>query len=291
MKVLVTGAGGFAGGYVARRLAELGADVVAVTRSSVIVLPDDPAAAARIQVLHADLSMPGVVLPATDVIVHAAATSIWDDISVDQMISDNVASMQVLVRHARACGARKFVFFSSFSAFGDIAADVVDEHTNSLNADAYGLTKLLGEEMLADVQDDIASLSIRLPAVIGPGAKRNWLSECVRKLKAGEPLSYVNPDALFNNACHIEDLAILIHRWSIADQSGAQMTVVGAGGKMRVADIVSLLAARIKSASDISVGTRELRTFLIDSSHAQRQLGYEPMDIAVMLERFVVENL
>lgn len=291
MKVLVTGAGGFAGGYVARRLAELGADVVAVTRSSVIVLPDDPAAAARIQVLHADLSMPGVVLPATDVIVHAAATSIWDDISVDQMISDNVASMQVLVRHARACGARKFVFFSSFSAFGDIAADVVDEHTNSLNADAYGLTKLLGEEMLADVQDDIASLSIRLPAVIGPGSKRNWLSECVRKLKAGEPLSYVNPDALFNNACHIQDLAMLIHRWGIADQSGAQMTVVGAGGKMRVADIVSLLAARIKSASDISVGTRELRTFLIDSSRAQRQLGYEPMDIAVMLDRFVVENL
>lgn len=289
MKVLVTGAGGFAGGYAARRLAVLGADVVALTRSSPVTLPDDAEAAARFSVVHTDLAA-GDDLPAVDAVVHAAATSIWDGITVDQMLGDNVAATQALVRHALACEAKAFVFFSSFSAFGDVAGDVVSDATPSVNPDAYGLTKLLGERLLEDVKDQLPSLSIRLPAVIGPGSKRNWLSECVRKLKAGLPLSYVNPDVRFNNGCHIEDLTQMIFGWLSGERTGAHMTAVGAGGDMVVRDVVARLAQGLDTTSEISVGDRELRTFLIDSSRAQNEYGYAPMSVSDMLNRFIAEN-
>ena len=73
-----------------------------------------------------------------------------------------------------------------------------------------GITKLIGEKLLEESAGALPSLSIRLPAVIGRGSKRNWPSEALRKLKAGEPLDYFNPDAPFNNVVHERDLAALV---------------------------------------------------------------------------------
>ena len=166
----------------------------------------------------------------------------------------------------------------------------MSEKTPSINPDAYGLTKILGERLLTDIADQLPSLSVRLPAVIGPGSKRNWLSECLRKLKAGEPLSYLNPQAYFNNACHVEDITQMIFKWLQKPQPGADMAVVGAAGKLLVKDIVAQLAAGVDTGSEIQVGTRNLRTFLIDCSYAQTCLGYTPMDVQEMLDRFIEEN-
>ena len=86
----------------------------------------------------------------------------------------------------------------------------VDESTPVANPDVYGMTKLLGEAMLGEAAPGMSGLALRLPAVIGPGAKRNFLAEAARKLKAGQEVSIFNPDAPFNNAVHCADLGSLI---------------------------------------------------------------------------------
>src|ERR1700722_14479239 len=117
MRVLVTGAGGFLGGHVARRLAETGFEVIAATRTSPIEPPESTTAARRFHTLAVDLAR-GALLPHTEAIVHTAATPAWTDVSVDQMLTDNVSATRSLVRHALAAKALAFVFFSSISAFG-----------------------------------------------------------------------------------------------------------------------------------------------------------------------------
>lgn len=290
MSVLVTGCGGFAGGCIARRLAEAGYEVVALTRRSPVIPPNSAAARARFRVAAADLADPATDLPACESIVHAAATSAWHGISVAQMIDDNVTVTRRLVGHALDTGCRRFFFCSSLSAFGAIGTETVDETLPPIAPDAYGTTKLLGEQLLADVAGRLPSLAIRLPAVIGPGSRRNWLSETLRKLKAGEPLVYVNPDKPFNNAVHEADLAAMIAGLLSRTLHGHDMIVVGAAGQLPVREVVRRLAAAIGSRSEIVLGDRSLRHFLIDSRKAQDRYSFRPQDIAALLDRFAAEH-
>jgi nucleoside-diphosphate-sugar epimerase len=289
VRVLVTGAGGFLGGHIARRLAEVGFEVVAATRNSPVEPPASPAAARRFRVIAVDLAS-GKLPPSCEAIVHTAATSAWAGISVDRMLTDNVVATHALVRHALESKAAAFVFFSSMSAFGTIRASVLTETEPSVDVDAYGLTKLLGEKLLQEAAGALPSLSIRPPAVIGRASKRNWPSEALRKLTAGEPLDYFNPEAPFNNAVHERDIAALVGAALQRGLSGAEMVVVGAAGRTTIAEAVQVMVDATGSRSTVAARRRDRPAFLIDSGKAGRLFGFAPMEILATLRQFVSDN-
>jgi UDP-glucose 4-epimerase len=285
MRVLVTGASGFSGSFVARVLARSGRDVVAVYRRETPFqarLSGEP----RVRKHRADL-LDAATLPGPfDAVVHVAATSPAPGIDVAHMVRDNVIGTQALTEAAERWGAKAFIFFSSLSVYGEVAAGLVDESTPMVNPDAYGATKHLGELLLAARAERLPGLAIRLPGVLGPGAHRNWLSGVAARLRTGETVRAFHLDAPFNNAAHIADLAALVLRVLERPGSGFDAVVAGARGQISIRDAISRLATGLGVEPRIEQAPAAKSSFTLSSERAINRWGYDPMEIGAMIDRY-----
>jgi nucleoside-diphosphate-sugar epimerase len=288
MRVLVTGASGFSGSFVARELARSGRDVIALHRREtpfLALLNREP----RVHKHRGDLVDAAKLPGPFDAVVHAAASSPAPGIVVAQIVRDNVTGTQALIEAAERWAAKAFVFFSSLSVYGEVAAGVVDERTAIVNPDAYGASKRLGELLLAERAERLACLSIRLPGVVGPGSHRNWLSGVAARLRAGETVRAFHLDAPFNNAAHIADLAALVSRVLERPWSGFDTLVVGARGYITVREAIIRLAQGLGVDARIKEIEAAKPSFTLSSERAISRWGYDPMEIGAMIDRYAAE--
>jgi UDP-glucose 4-epimerase len=288
MRILVTGASGFSGSFVARELARSGCVVVAQHRRETPFLAWLNGEA-RVRTHRGDLLDAARLAGPFDAVIHVAATSPAPGIAVTQIVRDNVAGTQALIEATERWSAKAFVFFSTLSVYGEVAAGLVDERTQIVNPDAYGASKRLGELLLAERAERLPSLAIRLPGVVGPGAHRNWLSGVASRLRAGETVRAFHLDAPFNNAAHIADLAALVSRVLERPWTGFDAIVVGARGTISVREAITRLAKGLGVEARIEQIAAAKPSFMLSSERAISRWGYDPMQIGAMIDRYAAE--
>lgn len=195
MMVLVTGATGFVGSALVRRLAleRRSSKVVAAVRRIDIQWPE------KIRSVHVgELSLTTdwrAALQGVHVVVHCAARAhIMNDISADPLTEFrrvNVDGTKNLALQAAAEGVKRFIYLSSVKVNGELtvlgkpfAAD--DEPAPK---DPYGLSKYEAELQLHQIASETGMelVIIRPPLVYGPGVKANFQS-MMRWLSHGLPL-------------------------------------------------------------------------------------------------------
>jgi len=280
MRVLVTGAAGFSGRAIARWLKAEGHDVIAHHRAS--SLPDDLAEG---ETWRADLAGDDPLPGRLDAIVHTAATSppTGGFVPAARMIRDNA---QATARLA-AADARVFLYLSSLSIHGTISDAVVTPDTPVTDPDAYGMTKLLGERAIAERGGP--ALAIRLPAVIGGGAARNWPVQVLAKLREGERVRIFNADAAFNNVVHVQDVAAFAAHALTAPSNGFAAVPVASRDALHVRDVVSCLAEGAGVEATVEEAPAGKASFTIDIGPASA-LGFAPRDTATALRDFAREE-
>ncbi|NQW10038.1 MAG: NAD(P)-dependent oxidoreductase [Alphaproteobacteria bacterium] len=284
MRILVTGASGFSGRVIARRLLDEGHHVVAHHRRR--PLPDDLAMA---EPVRADLVAIDAVPPGLDAVVHAAATSPptgrSDAVPTETLIRDNALATAHLIRLCAEAGVGRMIYLSSLSVLGRIDAPSVDENTHVSDPDPYGTSKLMGEQALA--ASGLAGLAIRLPAVIGSGAARNWPVQVKAAIAAGEVVRVYNADGPFNNVVHVADLAEWIARVLAAGgpEDGFRAVPVASAEPVSVRQAVAALAAGMGRAVHLDKAAVSRLGFSIDIGSA-RSLGFTPMTTVDALTRF-----
>ena len=290
LHVLVTGAGGFSGAAMTMALLSRGYRVTALVGSTRGALQSDAESRGALRLLTGDLSA-GLELPADiDAIVHAAARSAWPGISADQLVRSNVIATRYLIKHALRSAVRTFILFSSLSVHGRIQSPIVDPATPVADPETYGLTKLLCEQMLAAASGSMRGLAMRLPGILGPGSVRNWMTTSLAAAREGRDVTVFDPDAPFNNAVHIEDIANFIDGLLRRDWEGFVAGPLGAAGQTTAGAVAQLLAEAGGRGSRIRVDPSPRQSYTISSDWASARYGYAPMEITAMLQRFVAEN-
>ena len=286
MNVLLTGAKGFCGSHLRQSLRNSAHTLWATART----WDTPPEFQPGYNTLETDFSDFRSLPKYVDVVIHTAASlSIRHAAEIDFQ-RNNIDLTRNLVNYAIDAGARLFIFFSAISVYGSIGSSIVTEGTPCKDPDPYSLSKLESEAYLAENQHAISSLSLRLPSVVGPGARYGWLTDVVTKMRRNDPVTFVNPDTLFNNAVHIADLADFIDRLIASPPTGAAAINLSLDGRMPVADVLSALKSLLQSDSALMATSDAAKPgFMIDSTLGREKFGWRSMAVEPFLERLAAD--
>lgn len=229
-KVLVTGATGFIGGHLVRKL-------LAGKRATVRALVRDPARAQDlvrqgVEVVPGDLvDMASLerAVQGCSVVIHAAAqvASVPSRATFEQ---SNVRGTENLLRAAAAAKVRRFVHLSSIAVFG-LATDgeVTDESPRQPCGDPYCDTKVGAEEeaFRAYRERGLPVAVLRPSAVYGPGST-HWSVIPLKRVKKGKMILFSGGRGMLNYV-YIDNLVDAILLATEDDRAVGEAFIVNDG--------------------------------------------------------------
>jgi nucleoside-diphosphate-sugar epimerase len=202
MHIVITGAGGFVGAALARRIVEQGLPGCPVPTKLTLVdrQLDNPPLDERVRVIAGDFGWPEVLDAMfdkhIDILFHLASVpggQAERDFSLGYRV--NLLSPLALFEQVAGQGgpvAPRVVFASSIAVYGSELPGQIDAATSARPALSYGAHKLVGEIVLADLsrRGMVDGVSLRLPGIVArPGLSAGhgsaFMSAIMRAAESG----------------------------------------------------------------------------------------------------------
>lgn len=214
--ILVTGATGFVGAYVARDLIAAGYRVKALRRSSDVPKFIDPDVLGQVEWIKCDiLDIPGLedAVAGADAIIHCAAKVSYHKQDRQLLYKTNIEGTANIVNVAIAAGTSRFIHVSSIAAIGRKKnGGLTDEETpwsEEHGQTAYANSKFHGEmEVWRGIGEGLNAVIVNPSTILGYG-DWNFTSTAIFKNVYNEFPWYTNG---MNGFVDVEDVSKAILR-------------------------------------------------------------------------------
>ena len=262
MKILITGASGFIGQSLVRKLHK-DHQIYALSRQEPSKLIKD---LKNIVFINLDLIKNSIYDFECDYIIHAAA------ISKTGNFSDNVIMMKNLLEWASKKKVKYFLNLSSITIYANNDDKSIDEYSKTFKPNLYGQSKLDSEKILEKFANskNIKAISIRLCGVVGIDAKDIFVTNLVQNVIDKKDINIYSKTALFNNIIHVSSITDYAFQFPIVAKKNYDFFNVGASNPMKLESVCKLIFAAFKFKSNIEEKKIGKKPFIIDISKAKK---------------------
>lgn len=307
--VLVTGAAGYIGSVLTRRLLASGFQVVGLDNlryggEALLGVLGEPG----FRLITGDVRDATAVdqaLEGVDAVVHFAAL-VGDPVCgrhPSDAVAVNVEASKALYARCDDYGVRRFVFASTCSNYGKMEGqDLVDETSELRPISLYAETKVAFERcLLEEAAPGLCSPTVlRFATAYGLSPRMRFdltVNEFTRELSLGRTLAVYGP-RFWRPYCHVRDLAAAVHAVLDADQSATAHAVFNVGHTTENYTkqmLVDLMCQMIPDATIEYVHRDEdPRDYRVNFAKIAEVLGFRPrlkvLDGVVEMHRVVSEG-
>lgn len=246
MTIVVTGAGGFLGRNLVAGLLADGKHVRAVGRGGDTLSALQNLGAEIIETNYG----PGEFgfLEAADAVVHLAGRRMRredDPCRLEPFVEPNLRLVERLVDAGLTKGVKRLVMASSIAVYSATDAVPFDEKNTPRPANAYGLSKYLGETLLAFKTQDVplSAVSLRFSALFGAGERTTGaLMRFARQAAAGESIVLHGKVNATIDQLYVDDAVDAI-RAALRERDACGPLNIGSGRGWSVGEIAATINA------------------------------------------------
>jgi UDP-glucose 4-epimerase len=249
-KYLVTGAAGFIGAAIAKKLVNENFEVWTIDNLSTGVDTNLPGQIKFIEGnCQDDKCIEQLRNTKFDAILHFAGQS-SGEISFDDPIYDlrtNCESTLKLIQYGLLNGCNRFIYSSSMSVYGEVQDTPVSETSTCKPLSFYGIGKLASENYLRIYQSKgLQPTSLRLFNVYGPGQnllnlRQGMVSIYLAQLLKNNKINVKGSPARYRDFIYIDDVVEITLKLLLEGKSIGKIYNVGTGIKTTVQEILDNL--------------------------------------------------
>jgi UDP-glucose 4-epimerase len=247
-KVLITGANGFIGSVLSKRLLMDGFLVRAAYRNQSNF---DSNKIGLVEVGEIDANTDWqIALKDIDVVIHLAARvhvmkeSASDPLAEFKKI--NTAGTLNLANQAAKEGVRRLIFFSTIKVHGEQNDKIYSASDNVNPLDPYALSKWLAEQGLQEIREnsELEIVIIRPPLVYGPKVKGNFL-RLMKLVNKGFPAPLANVNNK-RSMVGVDNLCDLVKTVLLHEKADGEVFLVSDGRDLSTPELIQYLARSLE---------------------------------------------